>query len=79
MCSALTNYAKWQIVFNTLQYLDDNCVAAFIALKKLDNPTEPLSLERSDLCVSVVEENMPLALGRVFAEFILPPESVVSC
>ena len=53
-------------------------MAAFIALKKLDNPTQPLSLERSDLCVSVVEENMPLALGRVFAEFILPPESVVS-
>ena len=53
-------------------------MAAFVALKKLDNPTQPLSLERGDQCVTVVEKNMALALGRVFAEFILPPESVVS-
>ena len=78
VCSVLTNYAKWQVVYNTLQYLDTNCVAAFVALKKLANPTQPSSLERGDQCISVVEKNMPLALGRVFAEFILPPESIVS-
>ena len=53
-------------------------MAAFVALKQLGNPTQPNSQARADQCISLSEKNMPLALGRMFAEFILPPESVVS-
>ena len=61
----LQNYAKWQLLNSKLKL--------FAAV------TEGLSSSSNDFfCLAIVNELMPIALGRVFAEYILPTNTKVS-
>eukprot|EP00731_Ephydatia_muelleri_P000105 Em0001g105a len=60
--STLQNYAKWQLLNSKLKL--------FAAV------TEGLSSSSNDFfCLAIVNELMPIALGRVFAEYILPADT----
>ncbi len=77
-CSNLENYAKWQLLWSQLQFLDDQCVEAYYRLKRDTNPRAQIPTDRNEMCIGVLETFMPVGLSRVYAQFVLPEGSAVS-
>ncbi len=75
---SLENYAKWQVIYPLLKFLGDGYVNAYYTFMLNANPGAEVLTERNDMCIDVLEKVMPIALGRVYAEFILPEGSRVS-
>lgn len=78
-CSTLENYAKWTLMQNyQLSVASCNTLAAsaYNAIRR--DVMGVIGTERSQACVAAVERIMPLALARVFYEYILPVGSRVS-
>ena len=71
-CSTLENYAKWQVTWHLSQiFLSDSTIQYSIRALKEAAMGEPSMGERRE-CVKLVEKIMPIALGRVYADKILP-------
>ena len=68
----LENYAKWQLTWELSNiFIPDNAITeSLIYLQEvlLGKP----SLREKQLCVEVVNDVLPIALGRLYAEHILP-------
>jgi len=79
ICSTLENYAKWTLMQNYQLYVapcNTPAASAYNAIRQAVMGV--IGTERSQACVAVVEQIMPLALARVFYEYILPVGSRVS-
>ena len=58
-----------------IEFLDDQCVAAYNAFKK--STSGSAASDRNEMCIEVLETIMPIATGRLYAEYVLPEGSVV--
>ena len=73
------NYAKWQVFYAALPYLDDISVASYDKFLKATDPSEATPSEREEICFKkVLGGFMPLALARIHADYVLDEKSVVS-
>ena len=74
----LQNYAKWQLLYTWMPYLNDDIVNDYYQFQLLNNPLAQVPSTRNQACMTVLQVVMPYALGRVFAESILPNNSKVT-
>eukprot|EP00731_Ephydatia_muelleri_P003774 Em0001g3774a len=68
----LLNYAKWQLFYTWMPYLHESMVNAYYKFQLLNNPLGQVPNTRNELCIDFIHSAMPYALGRVFAESLLP-------
>ncbi len=61
-----------------MQLLDDLCVDAYYSLEQGTNPRAQIPTDRNDMCIGILETIMPVGLGRVYGQFVLPEGSRVS-
>ena len=72
----LQNYTRWQFVRNFLTVLDSASVDAFMQFENtITNNGIP---EREEMCVKKVQEFLPLAIWRPYAEFVFSDEARVN-
>ena len=63
----LQNYAKWQLLSTWITYLNDDIVNDYYEFQLLN-----------EFCIDILQWAMPYALGRVYAESVLPNNSKVT-
>ena len=74
--SALQNYARWQLVRLFVPSLDQECVNAFQQFTNvITNNGIP---EREEMCVGMVQEYLPLAVWRPYADTVVTTNAQVS-
>ncbi len=61
-----------------MELLDDVCVDAYYSLERDTNPRAKIPTDRNEMCIGILETIMPVGLGRVYAQFVLPEGSRVS-
>lgn len=72
VCRTLENYAKWIMTWQVSDiFLPDSTIRESLILFRQSVLGEP-SMDQQQQCVQIVENVLPLALGRVYAEYILP-------
>ena len=77
-CRTLENYAKWIITWQLKEvFLPYSSIRESLVLFRQMVLGKP-SMDQQQECVSTVEEALPLALGRVYAQYILPDGFKVS-
>lgn len=70
--STLRNYAKWQLMRVFIPGIDEESLAAYNSLKKTATGKSASDEDRSETCIGVVEQILPMALARSYAEHVLP-------
>ena len=61
-----------------MPYFNQNMVNAYYKFQLLNNPLGQVPNTRNEFCIDFLHSAMPYALGRVFAESLLPINSKVN-
>ena len=61
-----------------MPYLHESMVNAYYKFQLLNNPLGQVPNTRNELCIDFIHSAMPYALGRVFAESLLPINTKVN-
>ena len=77
-CSVLANYAKWIFTWQLADVLTSGISLREHIVHLKEAVMGKPSMEQRDQCVSTTSSVMPIALGRVYAQHILPTGYKVS-
>ena len=61
-----------------MTYLKDDIVNDYYEFQLLNNPLAQVPSTRNEFCIDILRRAMPYALGRVYAESVLPNNSKVT-
>ena len=73
----LENYAKWQLIQPFIEFLDEECLAAFHNFKRATQKNIYFDDYRQSICINLGHVMMPIAMIRLYIESALPEETKV--